>query len=176
MQNELERYLILGMPLTGKTTLAKRFSKKHDIPVLCADNYRNDWNLLDFSCGTATGIKVEKQVEFYIKLASIYDKYPRVILEGSSIYPEDYIFFNPDKVVLLSRYGITCKELLSDCRKHENKSSWTYWYDDAELSDLLKRYIEISDIWFNENRTISIDTKDFEQGIEKVIEFMEAVY
>ena len=105
------KYLILGQPRSGKSTLAKILSVNLGIPIICTDKYRREWGYHEPWKGYSTEISIKNQKEFYIKLLYLYNSYDSVILEGSSINPGDIQLFKNDGVVLLYR-NLTSKEML----------------------------------------------------------------
>ncbi len=158
------KYIILGQPRNGKSTLAKMISEEKHIPVICTDDYRRDWGFHEPWKGYDTEINPLRQKEFYDKLLELYNQYDNVILEGSSINPKDINIFDYDSVVLLYKRDISPNEMLSLSRKYDN--DWTTKREDGYLLDLFKNYLDYSKKWVQENPDIAIDTSNYKEGLE----------
>lgn len=157
------KYIILGQPRSGKSTLAKIISEELDIPIICTDKYRREWGFHEPWKGYDTEISPDNQMIFYKRLLALYNSYDNVILEGSAINPKDINLFNYDKVVLLYR-NLSNNEMLKFSRKYD--LDWTSRREDDYLLHLFEKYIEYSKKWVKANEDIAIDTTDFENGIE----------
>ncbi len=157
------KYIILGQPRSGKSTLAKMISEENNIPIICTDKYRREWGFHEPWKGYDTEINPQRQKEFYDKLLELYNQYEDVILEGSSINPKDINIFDYDSVVLLYKRNISPNEMLSLSRKYDN--DWTTKREDKYLLELFKNYIDYSNKWVLENPKIAIDTSNFEEGL-----------
>ena len=160
------RYIILGQPRTGKSTLAKILSVNLGIPIICTDKYRREWGYHEPWKGYSTEISIKNQKEFYIKLLHLYNSYDSVILEGSSINPDDIQLFKNDGVVLLYR-NLTNKEMLQLSRKFD--TDWTSKRADDYLLKLFNEYIKFSKDWVKKHKDIAIDTTDFNAGLKLAI-------
>lgn len=158
------KYIILGQPRSGKSTLAKMVSDEKNIPIICTDKYRREWGFHEPWKGFETEINPLRQKDFYNKLLELYNQYEDVILEGSSINPKDISIFNYDSVVLLYKKDISPKEMLSLSRKYDN--DWTTKREDEYLLELFKNYLDYSNNWVQENYNIAIDTSNFEEGLK----------
>ena len=159
------KYVILGQPRSGKSTLAKELSKEFNIPVICTDKYRREWGFHEPWKGYDTEISPDKQSSFYDKLLELYNSYEDVILEGSAINPKDINLFKNDGVVLLYR-NLSNIEMLNQSRE------WTSRREDDYLLELFQNYINYAKKWVSENNDIAIDTTDFENGINKAKEIL----
>lgn len=157
------KFIILGQPRSGKSTLANILSKELNIPIICTDKYRREWGFHDPWKGYDTEISPDRQMDFYKKLLELYNSYDNVILEGSAINPNDIKLFCCDKVVLLYR-NLSNIEMLNMSRKYD--SDWTLKREDDYLLNLFATYIEYSRNWVSNNKDIAVDTTDFKNGIE----------
>lgn len=160
------KYIILGQPRSGKSTLAKILSINLGIPIICTDKYRREWGFHEPWKGYSTEISNKNQKEFYTKLIQLYDSYDNVILEGSSINPDDIYLFDNDGVVLLYR-DLTNQEMVKLSRKFD--SDWTSKRTDEYLLKLFAEYIKFSKDWVNKHKDISINTTDFKAGLKSAI-------
>ena len=113
---------------------------------------------------TPTSSRTYNAQEFYNKLLELYNQYENVILEGSSINPNDINIFNYDSAVLLYKSDITPEKMLELSRKYDN--DWTTRREDEYLLELFKNYINYSNKWVQENLDIAIDTSNLEEGVE----------
>lgn len=143
------KYIILGQPRSGKSTLARIISKEKNIPILCTDKLRREWGFHEPWKGYDTEIAPQRQMEFYKKLINVYNSYNDVILEGSAINPRDINLFEYDAVVLLAKFDITSEEMFNLSRKYDN--DWTIHREDEYLFELFKNYCQYSNKWIQEN-------------------------
>lgn len=157
------KYIILGQPRSGKSTLAKLLSNELGIPIICTDMYRRIWGFHEPWKGYSTEISPINQKRFYDRLLELYNDYDDVILEGSAINPNDIDLFPNDGVVLLYR-TLSAEEKLRECRKYD--TDWTSRRDDKYLLELFVEYNKFSEEWVENNKEISINTNDFFAGID----------
>lgn len=155
------KYLILGQPRSGKSTLAKMISEELNIPIICADFHRNIWGFNE--SGYDTGISPVRKQEFYDKLLKDYNDYADIILEGSSISPRDIDMFPNDGVVLLYK-NTSAENMLELSRKYD--FDWTTEMSDEDLLGLFTEYQKFSKDWVDYNPNIAVDTTNFEAGLE----------
>ena len=80
------RYIILGQPRTGKTTLAKMISEKTGYPIFHTDEHRRKLGYHYPHHGFPTEIDIDYQYEFYKALDTITSIHEDYIIEGSAIY------------------------------------------------------------------------------------------
>lgn len=159
------KFIILGQPRSGKSSLAAMLSEELNIPVICTDKYRREWGYHEPWKGYSTEISPNKQSDFYNELLDLYRGYENVILEGSAINPSDIDLFECDGVVLLYR-NLNNIEMLKESRKYD--SDWTSRRDDDYLLELFNNYIEYSKQWLKENNKIdTVDTTDYFEGLQK---------
>ena len=57
------KFIILGQPRTGKSTLARIISNKLNIPIICTDKYRREWGYHEPFKWLDTEISPHKQHE-----------------------------------------------------------------------------------------------------------------
>jgi adenylate kinase family enzyme len=158
------KIIILGQPRSGKSTLANILSKELNLPIICTDKYRREWNYHEPWKNFDTEINPKKQQEFYKQLNELYNSYEDVILEGSSINPIDRKLFTYDAIVLLGR-NISAEDMLKYTRRYDH--DWTTKRNDEYLLELFKNYLHYSKLWVDKNKEIYVDTTNFDAGIEK---------
>lgn len=157
------KYIILGQPRSGKTTLARMISEEKNIPIICTDKLRREWGFHEPWKGYDTEISPKRKKEFYNKLLDLYNSYESVILEGSAINPKDINIFKYDAAVLLAKVNTNPQDMLKLSRTYDN--DWTTKREDEYLLNLFEYYCNYARIWIKENRNLVVDTTNFYEGL-----------
>src|SRR5574344_1015969 len=162
------KFVIMGQPRSGKSSLALKLNKCFNIPIICTDKYRREWGYHEPWKNYEAEISPLKEVEFYNRLLELYDSLDDVILEGSAINPKYINMFKCDNYVLLVRKNLSPEEMLLLSRKYDN--DWTTKRDDKYLLELFTNYSNYSKKWSENYKDFVIDTSNYEIGLEKAFE------
>ena len=157
--------IIIGAPRSGKTTLAKRFSKEKSYSLISIDDIVSGFEsypeLKIHHDGDATDTATRLApflIRYFIELSEGNTFYDGInyIIEGTHIDFEKIIPFlksekysNKYDIIGLTYNYISEQELYNYIKKYDTEDDWTYWCDDEELKGNVRYFIDRNK-YFNE--------------------------
>ena len=182
--------LIIGAARSGKTTLAKRFSKEKGYNLISIDDIvsgfeaypdlkiHHDGDAVDTATRLAPFL-----IKYLTELSegnTFYDGIKSVI-EGTHIDFEQIIpFLQSEKyskkyeIIGLTFNHITEQELYDNIKKYDTEDDWTYWCDDEELRGNVRYFIDRNRYFaekFKQYNITSYDTSyDRDSVLDEILE------
>lgn len=161
--------MILGQPRTGKTVLAKKLNETLKYNYISMDKER--WNLGYYSKRYPTQIHPLNQKRFEKHIKSLVNG--DTIIEGMEIHPDNARkLFKDAIIVMLYRKDITVGEMIEDCRKYDEKGSYTYYKSYNQMLKSLIVHNKNGKNWANETKEKVFDTSSFEKGINEAYNYI----
>lgn len=151
--NKYKKIFIFGGPAVGKTTAAKRISKKYDFPLISLDKIMYDGN------------KKREESEMSRILKKNLASYKSWVIEGGSIGWSDQLFKESDVVIILEASLPTC--LYRIIRRYIKERKYTLLSTIIFCLKILPKYYTKSLRHYHNNfhtkNVIKINTNSFDK-------------
>lgn len=170
--------LIIGLPGSGKTSIAKGIAKKYkDAPYFSTEEIRSE--LFSISCETADcDFTEEQQIKTYNKMAELVRKSivskELVICEGVFRSNEQRLLFEniaKEEEAQLFKFYICCDDTIERKRLVERKKNNTISPSGVKTYEIIKKKYEYPSL--EDNYTIIDNSGDLEQSLVSVISVLE---
>ena len=178
--------LIIGAARSGKTTLAKRFSKEQGYNLISIDDIvsgfeaypelqiHHDGDAVDTATRLAPFLK--RYLKELSEGSTFYDGI-KTVIEGTHIDFEQIIpYLQSEKlkqkyeIIGLTFNNITEQELYNYIKKYDIEDDWTYWCDEEELKGNVRYFIDRNK-YFNEKfKKYNITTYDTSYNRDKILD------
>ncbi len=184
--------LIIGAARSGKTTLAKRFSKEKGYNLISIDDIvsgleaypelkiRHDGDAAETAAGLAPFL-----IRYFTELSegnTFYDGIKSVI-EGTHIDFEQIIPFlqsgkysSKYEIIGLTFNHITERELYDCIRKYDTEDDWTYWCDDEKLREYVGYFIARNRFFAEKLKQYNIPSYDTSYDRNRVFDEISEMY
>lgn len=178
--------LIIGAARSGKTTLAKRFSKEKGYNLISIDdivsgfeaypelNIHHDGDAVDTATRLAPFL-----IKYFEKISdgSIYNDGINTVIEGTHIDFEQIIpFLQSEKyskkyeIIGLTFNHITEQELYDNIKKYDTEADWTYWCSNEELSGNVRYFIDRNRYFAEKFKQYNITSFDTSYNRDSVLD------
>lgn len=159
--------IIAGISRSGKTTIAKNLSRKHNLNYIPFDSIISTLENLYPDLGINHS---DDNVEFSPVLARFMKEFLshidyediHTVIDLYQLFPKDYLLFqNPNtQIVYLGYTEITPEEKLAHIKRHCRDKDWTNDVEDGEMLEILKLWIAESRIMKEQCAQFDIDFVD----------------
>lgn len=178
--------LIIGAARSGKTTLAKRFSKELGYNLISIDDIvsgfeaypelkiHHDGDAVDTATRLAPFL-----IKYLTELSegnNFYDGI-KTVIEGTHIDFEQIIpFLQSEKyskryeIIGLTFNYITEQELYDNIKRYDTEDDWTYWCDDEELRGNVRYFIDRNEYFTDKFKKYNIESYDTSYDRDNVLD------
>lgn len=178
--------LIIGAARSGKTTLAKRFSKELGYNLISIDDIvsgfeayselkiHHDGDAVDTATRLAPFL-----IKYLTELSegnNFYDGI-KTVIEGTHIDFEQIIpFLQSEKyskryeIIGLTFNYITEQELYDNIKRYDTEDDWTYWCDDEELRGNVRYFIDRNEYFTDKFKQYNIESYDTSYDRDNVLD------
>ena len=178
--------LIIGAARSGKTTLAKKFSKEKGYNLISIDNIvsgfeaypelgiHHDGDAVDTAKRLAPFL-----IKYFIELSegnAFYDGI-KFVIEGTHIDFEQLMpFLQNEKysdkyeIIGLTYNHISEEELYDAIKKYDTEDDWTYWCSDEELRGNVRYFLDRNKYFNDLFKKYNITTYDTSLSRDEVLE------
>lgn len=169
--------LLMGIAKVGKTQLANELGSRYDAVVASTDQLRREWGFHEPHRGYDTEIAPDNRPRFYHQLIDFIKSlnYPRVIIEGNALHPDDVYYFDHSIPLILGN-NLSVEEKLNRAQHFADEDNWINNRKDDYLVHLFQFYKSVEDRWRTNYPECFIDLTDFDAGRQAIIQRLDPVF